>query len=120
MTSEQYYAQALSDLSVIRQSQLDAAENIGHLSASVARIEERGIWQERRIGALEVWQQKTTDEAADTGQHDIIELKRQLSDRDKQKVDRRRHYIRLVAAAIVGATVTAIAAAVSALGGCSL
>lgn len=117
MTSEQYYAQALSDLSVIRQSQLDAAENIGHLSASVARIEERGIWQERRIGALEVWQQKTADEAADTGQHDITELKRQLSDRDKAKAGRRLKLI-MYAAGVAAPVLSAIATAWL-LGGCS-
>lgn len=112
---KQYYRQALSDLSVIRQDCADTKANVAELTTAVARIEVRGDAWDRRLSLVESWQSAKDEEVTATSAHRVAAVE----DTIKRMAERRWSRVQIaIGAAVTLATGGILAWVSAALAGC--
>jgi len=76
--------QVLSELTRVDKNLSGLRSDVGELTTAVARIEERGAAQDRRVSALERWRDERDDAVEATGRHQVRALQKQLAQEIRQ------------------------------------
>ena len=103
------YGQLLGQLSSLNGKLSEVVDSNNELSravwsqhAQLATMDQRCVDRGRRLVAVEDWVEHKDDEVTATGRHDITRLEKQLAAMQRDKAERRRHWVRYGIAAVVG------------------